>query len=256
VATNRLAGLLAENHQLKSNPHEAELLKLRGEVTRLQAGANDPEEAATKSLLAKVNKLKQRLEETPNAKIPEFQFLTEADWIKVAGQYKLDTDNDYRRAMSDARGAAERKFAKDMLYPALQKYQQANGAQFPTDLGQLQSYFDAPVDDSVLERWEIASSKTIAPYMGNGGLIITEKTTVDEMLDDRDIIHPDGASTTSFFMSENYDLIQPVIQAFGAANNGGHWTSVSQLLPYATTPEQRTAIQNRIEAARVIGRDY
>src|ERR1019366_5122715 len=32
VATNRLAGLLAENHQLKSNPHEAELLKLRGEV--------------------------------------------------------------------------------------------------------------------------------------------------------------------------------------------------------------------------------
>ncbi len=32
VATNRLAGLLAENEQLKSNPHEAELLKLRGEV--------------------------------------------------------------------------------------------------------------------------------------------------------------------------------------------------------------------------------
>jgi hypothetical protein len=57
-------------------------------------------------------------------------------------------------------------------------------------------------------------------------------------------------------MSENYDRIQPVIQAFGAANNGQHWTNISQLLPYATMPEQQAAIQNRIEAAQVIGRDY
>jgi prefoldin subunit 5 len=31
-ATNRLTDLLAENAQLKSNPHEAELLKLRGQA--------------------------------------------------------------------------------------------------------------------------------------------------------------------------------------------------------------------------------
>jgi hypothetical protein len=35
-ATNRLAGLLAENSQLKSNPYQTELLKLRGEVGVLQ----------------------------------------------------------------------------------------------------------------------------------------------------------------------------------------------------------------------------
>lgn len=35
-ATNRLANLLGENAQLKSNPRELELLKLRGEVTRLR----------------------------------------------------------------------------------------------------------------------------------------------------------------------------------------------------------------------------
>ena len=38
-ATNRLANLLAENDQLKSNPNQAELLSLRGKVTTLQADA-------------------------------------------------------------------------------------------------------------------------------------------------------------------------------------------------------------------------
>jgi RNA polymerase sigma factor (sigma-70 family) len=38
-ATNRLAGLLAENEQLKSNPNETELLKLRGEVGVLRQEA-------------------------------------------------------------------------------------------------------------------------------------------------------------------------------------------------------------------------
>ena len=36
-ATNRLANLLAENEQLKSNPNQTELLRLRGQVTTLQA---------------------------------------------------------------------------------------------------------------------------------------------------------------------------------------------------------------------------
>jgi len=38
-ATNRLANLLAENEQLKSNPNQTELLRLRGQVTTLQADA-------------------------------------------------------------------------------------------------------------------------------------------------------------------------------------------------------------------------
>jgi hypothetical protein len=36
AVTNQLAGLLAENSRLKSNPNQNELLKLRGEVTRLR----------------------------------------------------------------------------------------------------------------------------------------------------------------------------------------------------------------------------
>ncbi|MDD5140064.1 MAG: sigma-70 family RNA polymerase sigma factor [Verrucomicrobiales bacterium] len=39
-ATNRLTSLLAENNQLKSNPNQTELWKLRGEVTRLRNTEN------------------------------------------------------------------------------------------------------------------------------------------------------------------------------------------------------------------------
>lgn len=40
-ATNRLAGFLAENSRLKSNPNQTELLKLRGEVGMLRQRTND-----------------------------------------------------------------------------------------------------------------------------------------------------------------------------------------------------------------------
>lgn len=49
-ATNRLAGLLAENSRLKSNPNQNELLRLRGETTRLRADSK--ELASTKATLS------------------------------------------------------------------------------------------------------------------------------------------------------------------------------------------------------------
>ena len=39
--TNQLASLIAENSRLRNNPHEMELLKLRGEVTRLRPLQDD-----------------------------------------------------------------------------------------------------------------------------------------------------------------------------------------------------------------------
>jgi len=41
--------------------------------------------------------------------IPEFQFLTEEDWLNSA-RNKIDSDTVYRKAMSALRKAAENKF--------------------------------------------------------------------------------------------------------------------------------------------------
>src|ERR1039457_69097 len=242
-ATNRLTSLADENATLKRTP--TELLKLRGEVTRLRADSNDPADTAAKGLLARVNKLKQRLQETPDARIPELQLLTEQDWLKAASG-NLETDADYRRALAALRSAGENRFGA-MLQPALQRYTQAHDGRFPADLAQLQPAFDSPVDDAMLQRWNIAAAKTVPSVKLGGDWIITQKAPVDEVFDARLVIGPNGSGSTDFLYSEIGNPMIPVAKAFSAANNGKEATDVSQLLPYATTPDQQAAIQKLIQ---------
>jgi RNA polymerase sigma factor (sigma-70 family) len=242
--TNRLAALQAENAKLKSGQNTAELLKLRGDVAQLRHEVNDPTDASAKALVAKMNKLKQRLAETPNAKIPELQFVTEQDWLNAANG-KLDTDADYRRALASLRSAAESKVAS-MLQKALRAYLQSNSGQMPTDLGQLQPYFDSPVDDAILQRWEIAPAATVTSLGLGGDVIITQKAPVDDVFDTRYGIGPNGSGSTGFLPNETFETMKPVFDAYRAAHNGQWQTEMSQLLPYATTPEQQTALQKLI----------
>ena len=76
----------------------AEEVRLRGEVARLRTNAqeiarlkakansetNDPAAAPVKSWTERVKRLKELVERTPEAKIPEFQFLTTEDWLSAA----------------------------------------------------------------------------------------------------------------------------------------------------------------------------
>ena len=243
-ATNRWASLLAENEQLKSNPNQMELLKLRGEVTRLQNETNDPTEEAARALAAKVNKLKQRLEQTPDARIPELQFLTDQDWINAANG-RLDDDADYRRALSTLRKAGEGKVAT-MLKKALTGYMQSSNGQLPTDLAQLQPYFDSPLDDAILQRWEIAPANVIQSLKMGGDVVITQKAPVDEVFDTRFGIGPNGFGQTDFMQNETYVTLNPVFDAYRAAHNGQWQTDMSQLVPYVKTPEQQAVLQKLI----------
>ena len=57
---------------------------------------------------------------------------------------------------------------------ALRAYAQANGDQLPTDTLQLKPYFEVPVDDSTLGRYEMT---------GSGDMLVAEKAAVDEEYD-------------------------------------------------------------------------
>jgi RNA polymerase sigma factor (sigma-70 family) len=249
-ATNQLAGLLAENAQLKSNSNENELLKLRGEVTQLQNAANDQTASDAKAWLDKVNKLKERLEENTNARIPEMQFLTEQDWLNAASK-KLENEADYRRALADLRSAGENKFV-GMYQQALQRYLNANNNQFPTDVSQLQSYFDPPIDEAMLQRWKfIPANGNANQGFAGGDWVLTEKTPVDELFDSRYTIGLHGSGTTDFFTYGNEPTIALLQKAFFAANPPAsmpppHPPSASELLPYATTPEQQAIVQQML----------
>ncbi len=110
-----------------------ELLRLRGEVARLR---RDPQELARlkadqartpgesenaelDAVLARVNELKQMLNQKPELKIPELQFLTPQDWLNVAATARLDTDNGARQALSRLRSAAKLAFSPILegVYP-------------------------------------------------------------------------------------------------------------------------------------------
>jgi hypothetical protein len=246
--------LQAENEQLKSNQNTAELLKLRGDVAQLQNEANDATEKAARALMAKVNNLKQRLEETPNAKIPELQFLTDQDWINAANG-RLDNEAAYRRALSTLRKAVEGKFAT-MLNRAVIGYMKNNGGQMPADLAQLQPYFDSPVDDAILQRWEIAPANTVPGLMVGGNSIITQKAPVDDIFDTRYGIGPDGFGSVAFLSSVLGDTLAPVNEAYMAAHDGQVGATSVQLLPYATTPEQQAAIQKLIQHDSLVKQAY
>ena len=255
---NSLAALQQENEQLRRGT--ADLARLRGEITRLQAAAresaqlkpaatNNPAALAANSWLNRVKLLKDRLEQTPGAKIPELQFVTEQDWLNAA-RGELDTDADYRRALSTLRGAGEEKFAA-MLKAALKQYMQGNNGNTPADLSLLQPYFESPVDAAVLDRWEVAPAQTIKSLGLGGDTVITQKTAVDDMYDRRFGIGPFGLGSTDFLSSETRDVMSAIYSAYRAANGDQSPDDLSLLTPYATTPEQQSALQKTIERDRL-----
>jgi RNA polymerase sigma factor (sigma-70 family) len=185
-ATNRLANLLVENARLKSNPHELELLKLRGEVTQLKTAEmqkqSDPVEAAANGRVAKVNQLKQRLEQMPNERIPELEYLTVQDWLRGATYSgDLKTDDDFDRALSQLRRDAKRTFAYAMG-EALANYVAGNNGQLPGDISQLESYFNPPIDGTILQRYQLLQAGNLSDVPNNEPLI-AEKAPVDDQYD-------------------------------------------------------------------------
>jgi len=246
-ALNRVARLSDENGALKDD--SAELQQLRGELSQLKkdnaefaAPENDPARAAANLWLDRVTRLKQRLEQTPNGRIPELQLVTERDWLNAA-MGELKTEADYRRALSAIRAAGEGQVAST-LKKALTGYMQGNTGQFPTDLSQLQPYFDGPVDDAILQRWEIVPASEIKSYAFYGApsnLLITQKAPVDEVFDTLFVVGSQGLGSTEFLNGMISETMKPVWEAYRAAHSGQSSTDTSQLEPYLTTPEQRAA---------------
>jgi hypothetical protein len=190
-ARNQVESLLAQNEQLKTNQNTAELLKLRREVASLRVQArelaqlkspdtqnnSDPMESAAKNLVGKMNLLKQSLEQMPDKNIPELQYLDSEAWARVAQTAKLDTDAGVREALSSLRNLAKEKFAPQMG-KALQAYAQANEGQSPTDTAQLKPYFELPVGDATLARYQVIGTGTVRDQPGQ--MIVAEKAAMDD----------------------------------------------------------------------------
>ncbi len=258
-AQNRLAQLSAE--LAKNEKDDLEVLKLRGEVTRLfresqelaqvksNAATKDEGDLANQSWLDRVKLLKQRLEQTPSEKNPEIQFLTEDDWL-FAAKRKLDTDDDYRAAFSDLRGRGEANFL-GTTESALRKYSATNSNVFPSDLSQLKPFFNNPPPDEILQRYQIVPADSLpqASIAGNTGeWLITLKSPDSGSLS---ALGTNGVSGSHYDADNSMGILAPAMEALLNATpviNGSRKVDIQRLEPYLTTPEQKAAYQRLMKS--------
>ncbi len=248
----QLALLNDENERLKRNT--SELLALRAEVVRLRsragipATADDPLQSAAKELVDRVNTLKEKLEATPSAKIPELQLLTAGDWAD-AGRGNLDTENDFRKAFSLLRDWAVRNFLQSMS-SALRKYKQTHNDDVPPELSDLKPFFEAPPSDEMLQRYQIVSSKVLPSFSVEGrsgrGWSVTLKEVIDADNDALfELTRDGGVGGASYRDVDALKVLEPAMRAFEAnapTNAEGHLAfTPQQLLPYLKTPEEKAA---------------
>jgi hypothetical protein len=252
-ANTLLAAAQEENARLREN--SSDLPKLRAKLAQLENDSRDFSKlkatlADDKTLTSvvswkqRVDRLRERLGQTPESRIPELQLVTEEDWLNAA-RGKLETDIDYRRALSTLRGAGENKVGL-MLQKALKNYLAQNANAFPTDLSQLTPFLDPNTDTSFLQRWEIAPASTIKSLGLGGDALITQRSAVDDVFDMRYGIGPSGFGTTDFLSSETRDILGPLWKAYAAEHNGHYPDEVAQLVPYASTPEQQAAVEKMV----------
>ena len=224
---SQLAVIQQQNEQLRQETRE--LPGLRGAVPRLRAESrklahledaisttrSEPGvEPIVQGWMSRVGDLKQLLEQMPDQRIPELRFLTEQDWLSAARK-QLDTDADYRKAMAALRDAGQEKFAL-LACKALQSYLKGRDpgldvnhsprpdnfselllVHFPTDLSQLKPYFASPIDDAILQRWEILTGDKLNELGILGpAAAITQRALLDEVYDARWSISLKGIAMT------------------------------------------------------------
>jgi RNA polymerase sigma factor (sigma-70 family) len=254
----RLSNLLAQAAQTAAPLDDAratELLKLRGEVARLREESRelarlkgkddasyDPSIASTaQALVARATQLKRHLEERPERAIPELQLVSEKDWIQAVTEGPLETDRDYRKALNELRGIGKKLFGK-MVQKALRGYAEANGGMLPTDLAQLQPYFERPVDPAVLQRYQMVQSGRLADVTDKDPIVVAEVASpVDEDYDH--VIKFSLKGSSSRGIDRTSRALEAAMRAYAASNNGLLPRESSQLAPYLGQPLQPDVVQ-------------
>jgi RNA polymerase sigma factor (sigma-70 family) len=211
----------------------AEVPKLRGDLVRARAqqqassgsnpGALDPNDPAVQHFMeakAKAEKISQYLEQMPDKKIPELQFMNDKDWLKATESAKFDTDADVRKTLSELRSIAKNNLP---MGRSLYAFIQDNNGELPTDMSQLKQYFAKPITnsssyhwrgitspqddalvDSILARYKILHTGYATDYPW-GTWFIAEKAAVDPDYDTRMKSGPGTSTIISTGLGEGGD---------------------------------------------------
>jgi len=237
----RLSHLLDQTNTGRPAPgDQTELLRLRAQVSRLRANAqqkeaeaSDPASGVAKSLAARATQLKQILQQMPDKKIPEFQFLSEQDWLDAVKNGNLDTEADYRNALSQLRSIAKQDFGA-ILRPALESYIQTHGGQLPNDLSELKPLMQSPIDDSILDRYSLLLTGKV-PNLTRETLLVAEVAPpADQDYDTVYMFRLAGQRVAT--VDPNISTMLDAAKEYARANNGQFPSDTTQLGAYLKLP--------------------
>ncbi len=246
--TARVTTLERENEQLRRNA--SELMKLRAEVTRLSQQTGDRKAADGFAQTAmewkeKENQLRRLIDARPDQRVPEMDLLSDRTWLDIARDADLNTDEGVRRAFAELRRIAKNTLAPEFS-DALLKYLNDHDGHLPARVSELKALFKLPVTDSMLDQYEMTHSGKFAD-VPKGDYVISEKRVVDPEYDRIWRLGPSGYRNDDPRQKENEPIIQEVVNAYRAANDGRTPTTREDLLPYIKTPAQKQAFQTLID---------
>jgi RNA polymerase sigma factor (sigma-70 family) len=256
-ASRQLAAMRDENDRLNRNP--AELQRLRGEVASLRQSAQERSavETAARSWEERIALLRQRFDQMPDKRIPEMAFLKEKDWAAATRDADMTTADGARQAMSSLRSAAKGNFLNAMR-DAFRKYASAanggslpdstaefaqlinsNSALLPTELAQLKPYFDAPVDDAMLQRYFFRPST----QHDNLSEIMVKETAppVDQEYDTHHEIGLNSGGVGNVNLIR--EAVSAAIQSYAQANDGKMPSGPADITPYLKEPLDVALVQ-------------
>jgi hypothetical protein len=160
-----------------------------------QVTSSDPFVASILSIAENAGAINRAFHRAPEKEIPEMCFVKESTWLGIAQRYPtLNSGNGSDETMSEAmaavREAAKNEFGS-MAGKAVAKFKKSTGGNLPTDINQLKPYFDVPVSDAMLQRYQIgAGDSPIALSLKSApkdkyDIVLTERAPVDRRFDSR-----------------------------------------------------------------------
>ena len=138
-----------------------------------------------KEWTGKATQLKHWLEIHPEGGIPELQLLGDHDWIDAIYPVRLESEAEYRQAISNVRANAELRVL-DRLAGALQAFAVAQSGHQPKDIPELVPYLRTPLSDDILARYQmVRADSLVSELRGTAEWVITQRTPVDREWDTR-----------------------------------------------------------------------
>lgn len=227
---------------------------------------NRERESEISAWLDRIARLKQLLEQHPEQRIPELQWLTDEDWLLVGKKVSVETEEGTRKALAEIRNAAKARF-QPQLSAAMQKYAKAANGQVPVDATTLAPYFENPAGSDALSRYEIAgvrrpSAAAIANAAAMGLEVvlasshwsIREIAPIDADYDTRTQITDDGVmmalNAPTAWIPNFQERRAQAAKAYAEANPGPGPASEAALLPYFNPPFDSVTTGRLVKAWR------